>query len=261
MFNIDKKYNSDILLYCELNKIKNVNSFVTQCFKQGFDIKKYGLLGNSLNDGEKDLKTGGIDEKHVIKEVIVEKRVEVPVEVIKEIEKIVEVPVEIIKEIEKIVEVPVDRIIEKEFIKEVIKEVPVEKIVTKIEYICDKTTEDELGGIIAKLKNEMSKKDEKLDELRHNLDELLDKPQIEIIKEVEIIKEIPVEIIKEVEVIKEIEKPNDKVNLLQQTIQNLTSEVRELKKKNEELENKLNDQPRQSGEIPAKFFGGSNLKL
>ena len=247
MFNIDKKYNSDILLYCELNKIKNVNSFVTQCFKQGFDIKKYGLLGNSLNDGEKDLKTGGIDEKHVIKEVIVEKRVEVPVEVIKEIEKIVEVPVEIIKEIEKIVEVPVDRIIEKEFIKEVIKEVPVEKIVTKIEYICDKTTEDELGGIIAKLKNEMSKKDEKLDELRHNLDELLDKP--------------PIEIIKEVEVIKEIEKPNDKVNLLQQTIQNLTSEVRELKKKNEELENKLNDQPRQSGEIPAKFFGGSNLKL
>ena len=247
MFNIDKKYNSDILLYCELNKIKNVNSFVTQCFKQGFDIKKYGLLGNSLNDGEKDLKTGGIDEKHVIKEVIVEKRVEVPVEVIKEIEKIVEVPVEIIKEIEKIVEVPVDRIIEKEFIKEVIKEVPVEKIVTKIEYICDKTTEDELGGIIAKLKNEMSKKDEELDELRHNLDELLDKPQIEIIKEVEVIKEI--------------EKPNDKVNLLQQTIQNLTSEVRELKKKNEELENKLNDQPRQSGEIPAKFFGGSNLKL
>jgi chromosome segregation ATPase len=247
MFNIDKKYNSDILLYCELNKIKNVNSFVTQCFKQGFDIKKYGLLGNSLNDGEKDLKTGGIDEKHVIKEVIVEKRVEVPVEVIKEIEKIVEVPVEIIKEIEKIVEVPVDRIIEKEFIKEVIKEVPIEKIVTKIEYISDKTTEDELGGIIAKLKNEMSKKDEKLDELRHNLDELLDKP--------------PIEIIKEVEVIKEIEKPNDKVNLLQQTIQNLTSEVRELKKKNEELENKLNDQPRQSGEIPAKFFGGSNLKL
>jgi hypothetical protein len=37
--------------------------------------------------------------------------------------------------------------------------------------------------------------------------------------------------------------------------------VRDLKKKNEELENKLTDQPRQAGEIPAKFFGGSNLKL
>ena len=63
------------------------------------------------------------------------------------------------------------------------------------------------------------------------------------------------------EVIREVEKPNDKVNLLQQTIQNLTFEVRELKKKNEELENKLNDQPKQMGDIPAKFFGGSNLKL
>ena len=167
---------------------------------------------------------------------------------------------------EKIVEVPV----------EVIKEVPVEKVVTKIEYISDETSKNELGGKIAKLEEnifqlneelelekknfsiitqemennfqkEMSKKDEELDELRRNLDILLDKP--------------PVEIIKEVEVIREVEKPNDKVNHLQQTIQILTSEVRELKKKNEELENKLNDQPRQSGDIPAKFFGGSNLKL
>jgi hypothetical protein len=245
--NYSQIFNSRVLdqidSYCSLNNIEDIDKFISDCFRQGFNIEKYGLLGKTLNDGEKDLKIDGIQEKRVEIEVIVEKRVEIPVEVIKEVEKIVEVPVEIIKEV----------IIE--------KEVPVEKIVTKIEYICDKTTEDELGGIIAKLKNEMSKKDEKLDELRHNLDELLDKPPIEIIKEVEIIKEIPVEIIKEVEVIKEIEKPNDKVNLLQQTIQNLTSEVRELKKKNEELENKLNDQPRQSGEIPAKFFGGSNLKL
>ena len=245
--NYSQIFNSRVLdqikSYCTLNNIEDVDKFISDCFKQGFDVKKYGLLGNTLNDSEKHLKTGGVEEKHITKEVIVEKRVEIPVEVIKEIEKIVEVPVDRIIEIEKIVEVPVEIVVE----KEVIKEVPVEKVVTKIEYISDKTTEDELGGIIAELKNEMSKKDEKLDELRHNLDILLDKP--------------PVEIIKEVEVIKEIEKPNDKVNLLQQTIQNLTSEVRELKKKNEELENKLNDQPRQIGEIPAKFFGGSNLKL
>lgn len=245
--NYSQIFNSRVLdqikSYCTLNNIEDVDKFISDCFKQGFDVKKYGLLGNALNDSEKHLKTGGVEEKHITKEVIVEKRVEIPVEVIKEIEKIVEVPVDRIIEIEKIVEVPVEIVVE----KEVIKEVPVEKVVTKIEYISDKTTEDELGGIIAELKNEMSKKDEKLDELRHNLDILLDKP--------------PVEIIKEVEVIKEIEKPNDKVNLLQQTIQNLTSEVRELKKKNEELENKLNDQPRQIGEIPAKFFGGSNLKL
>jgi hypothetical protein len=245
--NYSQIFNSRVLdqikSYCALNNVEDADKFISDCFTQGFNIEKYGLLGKTLNDSEKHLKTGGVEEKHITKEVIVEKRVEIPVEVIKEVEKIVEVPVDRIIEIEKIVEVPVEIVVE----KEVIKEVPVEKIVTKIEYISDKTTEDELGGIIAKLKNEMSKKDEKLDELRHNLDILLAKP--------------PVEIIKEVEVIKEIEKPNDKVNLLQQTIQNLTSEVRELKKKNEELENKLNDQPRQIGEIPAKFFGGSNLKL
>lgn len=43
----------------------------------------------------------------VIKEV--EKIVEVPVEVIKEVEKIVEVPVDVIKEIEKVVEKPIDQ--------------------------------------------------------------------------------------------------------------------------------------------------------
>ena len=78
---------------------QNVNTFVSECFKQGFDVKKYGLLGNTLNDSEKHLKTGGVEEKHITKEVIVEKRVEIPVEVIKEIEKIVEVPVDRIIEI------------------------------------------------------------------------------------------------------------------------------------------------------------------
>lgn len=51
---------------------------------------------------------------------IIEKIVEVPVEVIREIEKIVEVPVEVIREIEKPVEVPVDRVVE------IVREVPVE---------------------------------------------------------------------------------------------------------------------------------------
>jgi hypothetical protein len=58
---------------------------------------------------------------------IIEKIVEVPVEVIKEVEKIVEVPVEVIKEVEKIVEVPVDRVVE--IVREVPVEVPVDNIV------------------------------------------------------------------------------------------------------------------------------------
>lgn len=58
---------------------------------------------------------------------IIEKIVEVPVEVIKEVEKIVEVPVEVIKEVEKIVEVPIDRVVE--IVREVPVEVPVDNIV------------------------------------------------------------------------------------------------------------------------------------
>jgi predicted nucleic acid-binding Zn-ribbon protein len=74
--------------------------------------------------------------------------------------------------------------------------------------------------------NKMSKKDGELDELRHNLD-------------------IPV--------------TNDKLNMLQQTIQNLNSEIRDLKKKNEELEKKLLEQPKESDFKSARFHGSSNL--
>ena len=70
MLNVNSKYENDILQYCKLNNIEDVSLFITQCFKQGFDIKKYGFLGNSVNEGEKHLKT----------EVIVEKRIEIPVD-------------------------------------------------------------------------------------------------------------------------------------------------------------------------------------
>jgi len=201
--------------YCKLNNVENVDGFIKKCFESGFNIEKYGLLGKTLNDGEKDLKMGIVGEKQVEIEVIREIRVEVPVEVIKE----------------------------------------VEKIVTKIEYISDKSGESELFGKIEQLnKNifhlneelelekkifstkteemenifhyEMSKKESELDELRRNLDIPLD---------------------------------DNKLKMLQQTIQNLTSEVRELKKKNEELEKQLLDTPKQLGDIPAKFYGSSNL--
>jgi predicted RNase H-like nuclease (RuvC/YqgF family) len=75
------------------------------------------------------------------------------------------------------------------------------------------------------------------------------------VEEKHVIKEVIVEVIKEVLV----EKPNEKVNLLQQTIQNLTSEVRELKKKNEELEKQSLDTPKQLGKISAKFHSSSNI--
>ena len=191
--------------FCELNKIDDIDKFIKKCFTDGFNIEKYGLLGETLNEGEKDLKTDVV-------EVIVEKRVEIPVEVIKEVEKIIEVPVE--------------------------------KIVTKIEYISDKTTEDELGGIITNLKNEMSKKDEELDELRHNLDELLDKP--------------PVEIIKEVEVIKEVEN-NEKLKMMGETLQKLRKELSLKDKKIEELEEINKQLESMKVSQGAVYLKGSNL--
>lgn len=217
MYSIDSKYNSDIVEYCKLNNITDIELFVTQCFKQGFDIKKYGFLGKSLNDGEKDLKT----------EVIVEKRIEIPVEIIKEVEKIVEVPVEVIRE--KIIE----------------KEIPVEKIVTKIEYICDKEGENKLLSKIQELETQMSKKDENLDELRRNLDEALDKP--------------PVEIVKEVEVIREVEKPNDKAKMLSETLMKLKNQLSEKDTEIEKLNEKIIQLESRLNPTGAIYMKGSNI--
>jgi uncharacterized radical SAM superfamily Fe-S cluster-containing enzyme len=101
----------------------------------------------------------------VEKEVIVEKRVEIPVEVIKEVEKIVEVikevPIEIIKEVEKVVEV--------------IKEVPVEKIVVKTVTIYDNSNENELLLKVQDLDNILSEKNSEFQKIFHYNQELEEK--------------------------------------------------------------------------------------
>ena len=151
MYSIDIKNNKEIYDYCMHNGITDINRFVQDCFKQGYDIKKYGLLGKTLNDGEKDLKTGGEQEKWVEKEVIVEKRVEVPVEVIKEVEKIVEVPVE--------------------------------KVITNIEYVRDENLEKQLNEkvkllqeTLQTLRSELQQKNEQIKELEKINRELLNGP-------------------------------------------------------------------------------------
>lgn len=212
MYKKIEKYKGEIWEYCRLNDISDIDAFVFQCFKQGYDIKKYGFLGNTvvevkevevIKEVEKptEIIKEVIVEKEIIKEVPVDKIVEVIVE--KEIIKEVEKPVEVIVEKEVIKEIPVDRIIEKEIIKEVIKEVPVdkivevikevevEKIITKTEYISDKSGEDELLL--------------KIQQLNEEVNTLRQTPPIEIIKEVE----KPIEVIIEKEVIKEI--PVDRV--------------------------------------------------
>ena len=211
--------------FCESQEIKDIDQFIYLCFKQGFDIKRYGFLGKTLNEGEKDLKTGGIEEKRVEIEVIREIRVEIPVEVIKEVEKIVEVVKEVTVE------------------KEVIKEVPVDRVVEKIIYTTDDIQINELGGKIAELEeerqifstkteetenifqNEISKKDKELDELKQKLDD-------------------PV--------------TNNKIKLLQETLQNLRGDLQQNNEQIRELE-KINRDLLNGNQNQAYLLRGSNL--
>jgi DNA repair exonuclease SbcCD ATPase subunit len=219
----NKEMMQAVSAFCLAQEIKDVDNFVYLCFKQGFDIRKYGLLGKTLNEGEKHLKTGGIGEKQVEIEVIKEIRVEVPVEVIKEVEKIVEVPVE--KIVEVIKEVPVDRVVEKEIIREipvekivvqeVIKEVPVDRVVEKIILTSDDTQINELLSKIQELENEMSKKDKELDELRQSLDIKVDDTNEKMLQET--LQKLRKELTEKNEKIKELIKINNDLGNISKT--------------------------------------------
>lgn len=222
--NYSKIFNEKIMqtvsAFCSENEIKDVDGFILKCFKQGFDIKKYGLLGETLNEGEKDLKTGVIEEKQVIKEVIVEKRVEIPIEVIKEVviekEVIREVPVEIIKEVEKIITITENKELEEKIfhLNEQLEE----------ERKIFSTKTEEMENFFQK---EMSKKDKELDEVRQSLDIKLD-------------------------------ETNEK--LLQETLQKLRKEISDKNEKIKNLEKINQDlQNTRENKLSAVFLRGSNL--
>ena len=209
--NLSSKTTKEVVSYCKLNDIEDVDKFVSDCFKQGLDIEMYGLLGGDSG------KTGEIREKLV----------EVPVEVIKEVEKIIEVPIE--KIIEKRVEVPVEVI--KYIDKEVIKEV----FVPKIEYIRDENTNNELLSRIEELENQPPK-------------------IVEVIKEVE----IPVE--KVVEVEKIVYTSDDtKLQMLQTTLQNIRKELLDKNNRIKELEKIINEFNSFVQNKPALYHRGSNI--
>lgn len=176
--------------------------------------------------------------KPKIKKVNLTKQITVPLikkqQTIKKVEVIKEVPVEVIKEVqvikkvEVIKEVPV--IIEKEVIKEVniVKEVPVEVIkevtlVREVEVVKEKIVNKRVVDRKEAKMWEQKFKDleKKYTKLSKSLEDaklkLKSKPKtVEVIKEIEIIKEVPVEIIKEVEVVKSID-----FNTLQSMMKNL----------------------------------------
>ena len=244
--NLSSTENKDLISYCNMNDLR-ISEVVKDSFTTGFNIERYGLLN-----------TGGIREKQVEKEVIVEKRVEIPVEVIKEVVRIEYVEVE--KPIEVIKEVTVDRIVEK--VVEVIKEVPVEKIV----YVTD---QEEMKSKIFQKEQEFeeqrqifSTKTQELENIFHNeKKELLSKIQELETKEPEV-----KEIIREVEVIKEIviEKEGDsslkpKLEALQSTVQKLKQDNIEKDKKIREYEQTIQDIQKFQEEKKAMFLRGSNL--
>lgn len=171
---LPKKQISNVRSYCDLNNIEDIDGFILQCFIDGYNIKKYGLIGDTT------------DSKIIEKEV--EKVIEVPVEVIKEVlitddEEVSDLKVKIgnlIKEneslsqkltkfetkpptiIEKEVpgptkEVEVIKYVDREVVKEVKVEVPVDKVVTNIVNNCDKIE----GEYVAKINelNESFKKE------------------------------------------------------------------------------------------------------
>jgi uncharacterized coiled-coil DUF342 family protein len=173
----DKKTLELISKYCETNNILDVDKFVFKCFRQGFDIERYGFLGES-NQTE-------------------------------------------VKEVEVI------KYVDREVIKEIKVEVPVEKIV----YIYDKKTENELDESITKMKEEMSKKDEQLDELRRNLD---------------ILKETPKE-------------NTEETKMLQETLQKLRKEINDKNKQIQELEKINKDLTDESSKKIAVYLRGSNI--
>ena len=69
---ISKELNTEIWDYCRINNITNIDEFINKLVKQGFTIEKFGATPT-------------------VKEKIVEKIIEVPVEKI--VERIIEVPV------------------------------------------------------------------------------------------------------------------------------------------------------------------------
>ncbi len=280
--NLSTTENKDLISYCNMNDLR-ISEVIKKSYLEGFNIERYGLLN-----------MGGIREKQVEKEVIVEKRVEVPIEIIKEVpkieyveiekqvdkivEKIVEVPIEVIKE------VPVDRVVEK--VVEVIKEIPVEKVVIKevikeipVEKVVYVTDHEELNAKIFQkeqefdqqrqifstktlemeniFQNEMSKKDKELDELRHSLDILRQVSQVE--KIVEVIKEVPVEKIVEVEKESTDSNLKTKFDALQSTVQKLKLDNIEKDKQLREYEKTIEEIQKFQVERKAAFLKGSNL--
>ena len=201
---IFKKENlQSVTTFCESQEIKDIDNFIYLFYKKGFDIKKYGFLGETLNDGEKHLKTGGIEEKRVEIEVIREIRVEVPVEVIKEVEKIIYTTDDIqINELGgKIAKLEEER---------QIFSTKIAKLEEERQIFSTKTEEMENN-----FQNEISKKDKELGDLRQKLDDPVTNNNINMLQNT--LQKLRGELLDKNQKIKELEQINKGLSDNQQT--------------------------------------------
>jgi hypothetical protein len=252
---LSKKELQDLESYCKLNGF-DVDKVIKDSYLQGFRIEKYGLLGGQGEAQEKivEVPVEKIIEKKVIEYVEIEKEIikEVPREVIVEkvVEVIKEIPVEKVveKTVEIIKEVPVDRVV----VQEVIKEVPVEKVVTRTEYVTDDSKVAELVAELERVRNSPPTTVER---------EVIKEVPVpyEVVKEVEVIKEVTIEV--PVEVIKEVivEKQSDQALRLQDTLSKIRGQVIEKDDKIKELENEIERLKSFENEQRAQYLRGSNL--
>jgi hypothetical protein len=243
---LSSKEHKDLMAYCNLNDLL-ISSVVKDSFTNGFNIERYGLLSAGIETKEKE----------IIKEVV--KYIEVPVIEEKEVVKIEYVEVE--KIIEKKVEVPVEIVVTKtEYISDDTKtnelllkiqqleldkklfSTKTQELEEQVQIFSTKTTEME--NIF---QNKMSKKDEELDRLRQELDEQLDRPPVEKIVEVVVEKEIMDNSLK------------SKLDALQNTLAKARQETLEKDKKIKELESTITDIQKFQENKPAVYLKGSNL--
>jgi len=223
-----------------------ISSVVKDSFTTGFNIERYGLLSPL---GEKKVIEKEVP-KEIIKEVVKIEYVEVekPVEVIKEVpvEKVVEKIVEIIKEI------PVEKVV----IKEIIKEVPVDKIV----YVTD---QQELNEKIFQKDQEFENQRKNFSAKLESLENNFQNEKRELLFRIEQLESKPPEVIetvREVVVEKEVNSVDrTKMEALQETLMKLRQENIEKDKTIKELEKKVDSLIQSDLQRGAVFLKGSNL--
>jgi hypothetical protein len=255
----------DLISYCNLNDLL-ISDVVSKSFIKGFNIEKYGLLGEESKTIE------------VIKEIPVEKIVEVirevPIE--KVIEVIREVPVE--KVVEVIREVPVEKVVEivkevpsppievkvVEYVdREVIVKVPVEKIVEKIVNIYDNSQIDELVGKTEQLKQEnefflnkianLESQVEGVSNEKFEMEDIFQNEKKELLLKIQQLED------KKPDVIEKVIHDDTKQKMLEQTLQNLRTDLINKDKKIKELEDIVSSFDKLKQNIGAAYLNGSNL--